>query len=207
MKGSKLSITLAATALAVALFAATPISQAAGRLVLGKNSVGTAQLKKNAVTTVKVRNGSLLTAEFKAGQLPAGPQGPKGDPGATGPTGLTGPTGPSDGFVSSTIGPITINGATTIRSLTLPPGRYVLSGRATLQTSQLQIVRCGFYPSGTGLDASAVVDVVGEAGISLVDTESLSNSTTVNLRCNGGYIAKAYSPVMTAIRVGTLTTQ
>ena len=118
MKGSKVSITLAATALAVALFAATPISQAAGRLVLGKNSVGTAQLKKNAVTTVKVRNGSLLTADFKAGQLPAGPQGPKGDPGATGLTGPTGPTGPSDGFVSSTIGPITINGATTIRSLT-----------------------------------------------------------------------------------------
>ena len=86
MKGSKLSITLAATALAVALFAATPISQAAGRLVLGKNSVGTAQLKKNAVTTVKVRNGSLLTADFKAGQLPAGPQGPKGDPGASAPS-------------------------------------------------------------------------------------------------------------------------
>ena len=29
----------------------TPVGQAAGRIVLGKNSVGTAQLKKNAVTS------------------------------------------------------------------------------------------------------------------------------------------------------------
>jgi hypothetical protein len=90
MKGSRISITLAATALVVALFAATPISQAAGRLVLGKNSVGTTQLKKNAVTTAKVKNRSLLAVDFKAGQLPAGP---KGDPGPQGPRGDKGDPG------------------------------------------------------------------------------------------------------------------
>ena len=48
---------------------------AAQRLVLPRNSVGTAQLKNDAVVSSKVKNGSLLSADFKAGQLPAGPRG------------------------------------------------------------------------------------------------------------------------------------
>jgi hypothetical protein len=92
MSSSKLSVVLAATALLVSLLFATPLGQAAGRLIVPKNSVGTAQLKKSAVTSPKVRDGSLMAADFKAGQLPKGPKGDtgprglkgdKGDPGAT----------------------------------------------------------------------------------------------------------------------------
>jgi hypothetical protein len=90
MSSSKISIALAAAALLVSVLFATPLGQAAGNLVLAKNSVGTVQLKKDAVTGPKVKNGSLLAADFKAGQLPAGPQGPKGDPGAQGPRGEQG---------------------------------------------------------------------------------------------------------------------
>jgi hypothetical protein len=204
VKASKVSIILASTALAVALFAATPLSQAAGRLVLAKNSVGTAQLKRNAVTAVKVKDGSLLATDFKAGQLPAGPQGPqgsKGDPGARGPI------GPSDGFVASTLGPISIVGSTTLKSLTLPAGKYVIVGRAELLSTQLQIIRCRFYPSGTAMDAAATVDPGTEESLTVTDTESLSGPTTVSLRCNSAYNATAYEPVVTAIKVGTLTNQ
>ena len=90
MSSSKISIALAATALLVSVLVATPLGQAASRLVLPKNSVGAKQLKKNAVTAAKVKNGTLLAADFKAGQLPAGskgdpgPQGPKGDKGDPG---------------------------------------------------------------------------------------------------------------------------
>jgi hypothetical protein len=93
MSSSKISIALAATALLVSVLFATPLGQAASRLVLPKNSVGSAQIKKNAVTGPKVKNGSLLAADFKAGQLPAGPQGSKGDPGAQGPKGDPGAPG------------------------------------------------------------------------------------------------------------------
>jgi hypothetical protein len=100
MSSSKISIALAATALLVSVLVATPLGQAASRLVLPKNSVGTKQLKKNAVTAAKVKNGTLLAADFKAGQLPSGakgdpgPQGPKGDKGDPGsvavvPSGMT----------------------------------------------------------------------------------------------------------------------
>jgi hypothetical protein len=90
VSASKLALALSAAALLVSVLFVTPVGHAATKLVLGKNSVGTAQLKKNAVTSSKVKNGSLLAADFKAGQLPAGPkgdpgaQGPKGDPGAPG---------------------------------------------------------------------------------------------------------------------------
>jgi hypothetical protein len=90
MSSSKISVVLAATALLVSVLFATPLGQAASRLVLPKNSVGAAQLKKNAVTGVKVKDGSLLAADFKAGQLP---QGPKGEPGAPGPKGDKGDPG------------------------------------------------------------------------------------------------------------------
>jgi len=89
VSSSKLAVALSAAALLVAVLFATPVGQAASRLVLAKNSVGTAQLQKNAVTGAKVKNGSLLAADFRAGQLPAGPQGPKGDKGDAGAPGAS----------------------------------------------------------------------------------------------------------------------
>jgi len=93
MPKTKLNTIIAVTALVVAVFGATPIGHAAGRLVLPKASVGAGQLKANAVTGAKVKDGSLSTADFKAGAIPGGPQGPKGDEGVPGPQGATGPQG------------------------------------------------------------------------------------------------------------------
>ena len=83
---SKLTTIVAITALVIAVFGATPLGQAAGRLVLRKNSVGASQLKKSAVsskklatnavsgakiakdavTGAKVKDDTLLAADFKA---------------------------------------------------------------------------------------------------------------------------------------------
>ena len=96
MHKTKLNTIIAVTALVVAVFGATPLGHAAGRLVLPKGSVGAGQLKANAVTGAKVKDGSLSAADFKAGGVPGGPQGPKGDqgdPGTPGPQGATGPQG------------------------------------------------------------------------------------------------------------------
>lgn len=95
MLKTKLNTIIAVTALVVAVFGATPLGHAAGRLVLPKASVGAGQLKANAVSGAKVKDGSLTAADFKSGGLPAGPQGPKGERGDKGDPGAPGPQGPS----------------------------------------------------------------------------------------------------------------
>ena len=114
MLKSKLTTIVAVTALVMAVFGATPLGHAAGRLVLPKNSVGSSQLKKGAVsgkklatkavsgakisdaavTGAETKDGTLLAADLGAGQLAAGPEGPKGDRGLSGPTGDPGLRGP-----------------------------------------------------------------------------------------------------------------
>ena len=147
MKGKTPTI-IATTALVVAVLAATPVGQAAGRLALGKSSVGTAQLKKNAVTSAKVKNHSLLAADFKAGQIPAGPQGPKGDPGAQGPRGIMGTVQryapiesvPANGWATSTAwcnqgeiatggGGVTYDGSGSVFLTTSAPAPGAVSGK------------------------------------------------------------------------------
>ena len=65
---ARLSLLIAATALAVALLGATPLGEAARETVLPRNSVGSEQVKDR----------SLLARDFKRGQLPRGPAGPPG---------------------------------------------------------------------------------------------------------------------------------
>ena len=50
MKSTKTPTIIAVTALVVAVLAATPVGQAAGKSLLAKSSIGTTQLKRNAVT-------------------------------------------------------------------------------------------------------------------------------------------------------------
>ena len=81
---------LAASALVIAVLGSAPITQAAGKLILPKRSVGAAQLKKSAVTGAKVKDGTLAAIDFKAGQLPAGAKGDTGPAGAKGDSGAPG---------------------------------------------------------------------------------------------------------------------
>lgn len=139
------------------MLAATPLGQAAGKLMLPKNSVGSAQLKTNAVTGLKVKNGSLQAADFKPGQLPAGPQGlqgpqgPKGTAGSVGPKGDAGVAGkpgapgqPGAPGVSGwqqvfrppvEIGPGFTNGNTA----TCPAGKKVLGGGYSASSTSLHV--------------------------------------------------------------------
>ncbi len=98
MHSPKTPAALAASALVIAVLGSAPITQAAGKLILPKRSVGPAQLKTNAVTGAKVKNGTLTAIDFKAGRLPAGTKGDPGAPGPAGPKGETGAPGTSRAF-------------------------------------------------------------------------------------------------------------
>jgi hypothetical protein len=128
---------IALTALVVAMFGSTPLGNAAGSLILAKNSVGTSQVKNNAVTTAKVKNGTFTAADFRGGVLPAGPkgdtgaagaaglQGPKGDKGDTGATGQPGLSGHQ---VIVGAGMTRAPGATTSAAAFCPAGKKAIAG-------------------------------------------------------------------------------
>jgi len=143
----KIPTILASTALAVALFGATPLGHAAGRMILPKNSVGAAQLKKAAVTGAKVKDGSLMAADFQAGQLPQGPKGDKGDPGAKGDAGAQGAPGLSGyELVASPQTPIAAN-TTALVTATCPAGKMAVGGGGVTSTGgEVK----GFAPVGGG---------------------------------------------------------
>ena len=93
---NRLPLILSILAVAITVLGATPVGQAAHRLLLPAHSVGTRELRDDAVVGAKVKDGSLLAKDFKAGQLPTGLQGPQGAQGQQGPQGKQGPPGPVD---------------------------------------------------------------------------------------------------------------
>jgi hypothetical protein len=185
---SKLTPIMAATALVVAVLGTTPLGQAAGGLVLPKNSVGAAQLKKSAVsgkklapeavtgakiagdavTGAKTKDRTLLATDLGAGQLSAGPKGPKGDRGLSGPTGDPGLRGPQgDQGVQGFKGQPGVQGAKGDKG---DPGPSGLSGyeRATGawapiasggQVTVFAICPAGKRALGGGTETSPIIDL------------------------------------------------
>ena len=116
---------VAVLALLVATLAAVGGASYAGGLA--KGVVGKAQLKKNAVTSVKVKDGSLTAADFAVGQLPAGPRGP------------------SDVWSTSLEG---FNDTRMLLPLSLPAGRYYVSARASMYSSNPDSAGCTLSAAG-----------------------------------------------------------
>ena len=124
---------VSAGALMFAALGTTPLVQAAERLVVPTNSVGTPQLKAGAVTAAKIKNATLTAAKFAPGQLQPGPQGPKGDPGeqgapgAQGPKGDPGAAGVSGYEIATAAGQIPAAGANAVIA-TCPDGKKAVGG-------------------------------------------------------------------------------
>jgi hypothetical protein len=214
MNSSKTPTVIAVTALVVAALAATPIGQAAGRIVLGKNSVGTTQLKKNAVTSAKVKNGSLKAADFGAGQLPAGPQGPQGPKGDTGDRGPQGDPGPSNGYVhpysNTPVGIDSAQGAV-VTSINLPAGKYLVFARTGVATNAATGVAVQCTLTAANAYDYSVFDLrtgsIAESATTLNIGVTLNSPGQAQLWCRGMAVstwAKDYT--MSAVKVGQLTT-
>lgn len=186
-------------------------------VTLPRNSVGTAQLKANAVTSAKVKDGSLRAADFATGQLPKGDTGATGATGATGPAGAQGERGPSDAYISSLNASINIpNSMTTVRSLSLPAGKYLLQagGMVSYDASGTSLVRCQMDWTGrtTPLPQDATAEAANAAGtIALVDVATFTGTTTVTLACQSGRgstgpkTANFEYPRIVAVQVATIT--
>jgi hypothetical protein len=109
-----ISIIALMVALGGASYAAIQIPKnSVGTKQLKKNAVSAAKLKKNSVNSAKVRNGTLLRGDFKAGQLP-------------------GTTWYRERQPSVPLFDVTGSLTPVVRTVKLPAGSYVLSGRANV---------------------------------------------------------------------------
>jgi len=227
---SRLTYANVMSSLAVVLVVGGGVSYAA--VTLAKNSVGGAQLRKDAVTSAKVKDRSLLAKDFKLGQVPAGKpgsagsQGPAGAPGPAGPAGSAGPEGPSDGYVTTAAGGPSLGSfgtPTTLATLTLPAGSYLVTGQATLDNGSNTLsasVRCFlikpdgvtfFSQTRTGLGLNTAFDDIDTA--TPTGAITLPAAGAVTLRCGydattgGSGTIVAFDRRLQAIKVATLTTQ
>jgi hypothetical protein len=166
---------------------------------LHNGAVTTKKIQNGAVRSSQVRNGSLLAKDFKAGQLPAEP------PSAA--FHVTAATGPSNIALSPAF--------TTVLTLTLPPGNYVLNAKVVAtnhSTTTATDVRCALFSDKdtTGADNYPVSVPAGSTtAIPLQGVRIVTGSSSIqSLACRKGAnvtMSIDEDPQFTAIQVGKLS--
>jgi hypothetical protein len=169
---------------------------------LPAHSVGAKQLKNHAVTPSK------LSRKTKA-LLKRGPHGATGAPGTSGATGAPGPTGPSDVYAAGTAFlalPIT---ETSLGTMTVPAGSYLLQAKVTLESSTASNVGCTLGgPFGSSIiwdQGGSKHNAASEDIMSLSGVATFKEPQVVELDCRaitGTVIAD--DARVTAIKVGAL---
>lgn len=178
---------------------------------LPKNSVGTAQLKNGAVTKKKINRKTITALKGKRG--PQGPQGPQGIQGIQGVKGDTGAPGPSAAFSGSTAGPVNISGTSSLGSLNVPAGNYVIVANTWAWNTSLSgnvLIDCNLTAGADSDEVRAELAQLDGGG----DAQSLafnlahtySAAGTISLACNVFSKTVSFSNItITAIQVGSLT--
>lgn len=141
---------------------------------------------------------------------PAGPEGPQGPQGPQGPTGDAGARGPSDAYVARVDGPIRVTGgqdtSTVVATVALPPGHFVLIGKAELAnlTNSARVWYCSL---STGEQGDVDLTPNGEAGdiqtAAVQDVITLDSPGSVTLSCSADN-ADVYNAAITVIQVGAI---
>ena len=143
---------------------------------------------------------------------PAGARGAPGAPGGQGIQGIPGPTGPSNGYSNYGAGDHQVSigtTPTTVASLALPAGAYILSAEATLDDTVAELNQCQIV-SPTGSELAVSYGSTDATSIQSINTEfaplTLTSAGTVALKCYSNDVgAQAEAPHLTAIQVGTVT--
>jgi hypothetical protein len=101
-------------------------------------------------------------------------------------------------------------GTTTIESLSLPAGKYLIEGRSVIQNSSGtdHIVRCNVSPTTSGKDVSKSVPTGTEDTINISEVVSLSATTVVNFSCESfTSTATAFRDVLIAVPITRIVVQ
>jgi hypothetical protein len=131
-------------------------------------------------------------------------QGPQGLPGATGPKGDKGDSGASAGYIV-TPDDTPVSGSTSVASLWLPAGSYILSAKLQAFSFGPQTINCTF---GAGSDLDKATETISgnfsTESLSLTTAHSFGVGGYATLYCTSPSLAMAEHIVVTAVAVGQL---
>jgi hypothetical protein len=201
---------------AAALLCASMLAPAFG----APNAVSAVSLAKKLAMTTRIakradRNAKRALRKAKIG--PAGPAGPKGDRGAPGAPGTPGASGATGGAASSTSVPITWSTSEqTVRSFTLPAGKYVFNATAfghNTDDNGDQSFGCRIVAGGVNIAQNTALILGPQTGgtdhassrgsYALTSGTTLSAPTEVSLRCTASSADGLYQGVgLSAVRIG-----
>ena len=177
--------------------------------------IGAKSLKNGAVTNKKIRNGAVSNRKIRRGAVSASKlrngavTAGKIGGGTVGAAELA-PGERGEGFVAtrSTQIPLPAGTATTVASLNLPPGSFIVTAGTSLggKNASLNFIDCHLRDDGAVLTTgSSSVDTA-----TFMDTVTLtgtSNGGVLALTCTPGADAVAKSRTITATRVGVVQAQ
>ena len=115
---------------------------------------GTALAATNYINGKHIKPHSIPKNRLTAGAIKGlkGDRGPAGAKGAKGDTGETGPTGPSNAYSTYAVGPTALgSGFTTVASLDLTAGSYVVVAKTQLEVPGAQGTGCRLSDSSAGV--------------------------------------------------------
>jgi hypothetical protein len=201
---------------AAALLCASMLAPAFG----APKAVSAVSLAKKLAMTTRIakradRNAKRALRKAKIG--PAGPAGPKGDRGASGAPGTPGASGATGGAASSTSVPITWSTSEqTVRSFTLPAGKYVFNATAfghNTDDNGDQSFGCRIVAGGVNIAQNTALILGPQTGgtdhassrgsYALTSGTTLSAPTEVSLRCTASSADGLYQGVgLSAVRIG-----
>jgi len=169
-------------------------------LLLVSAGTGVAASKYRITSSKQVKAGSISLSDLSKSARRAlrGNRGPAGAAGAQGAPGSTGARGPSDAWVISQLGSAT--------GVTLPPGRYVLTGDVSFETGGS--MQCIAWHNTTGGGAAGKPSNATGSGITawslpVSDVFETTETGKAWVDCTGGG-AGGVAPNVAVIQVATL---
>lgn len=195
-------------------WAASLPGNSVGPSQIRKDAVGTSEIKKNGVSKSEIKDGGVGAPEVKNGSLTVSEFAPGVQfQGQQGAQGAIGPRGPSNAHTTTGTDQTVPNTETTVATLNLPAGSYVLLATAALFNASAvdEAASCNIYNQGAEVAAGVVsVTKTGAYNDTVALTTAATNSggaATFTCSSRQGTNIQVSHIKFQAIQVETLTTQ
>ncbi len=198
----------------VALFVAV----GGGTAAYASGLISGSQIKNHSIPAKKLTKSAIKSLRGQRGARgPAGPTGATGATGAAGAQGIQGiqgihgPIGPSNGYVNVNTGAVPISSSTTVNTLSLPAGKYMVTAVVMpYQSSAGSSDAICTLSLGSPIDFEQTQVVNGStsfADISMVGMGTLASAGNASISCyqSGSGSLEIFDSQLAAVQLGSVS--